>query len=62
MVEHIDNEAKNFKLELFKLAWYMRGAISMEDAFYLTFEDREIIGKIVEDNLETTKKSGLPFF
>ncbi len=40
----------------------MRGAISMEDAFYLTFEDREIIGKIVEDNLETTKKSGLPFF
>lgn len=62
MVDHIDNEAKNFKLELMKLAWYMRGAISMEDAFYLTFEDREIIGKIVEDNLETTKKSGLPFF
>lgn len=40
----------------------MRGSISMDDAFYLTYEDREIISKIVEDNLETTKKSGLPFF
>jgi hypothetical protein len=40
----------------------MRGAINMDDAFSLTYEDREIISKIVEDNLETTKKSGLPFF
>jgi hypothetical protein len=40
----------------------MRGAVSMDDAFAMTFEDREIIGKIVEENLETTKKSGLPFF
>jgi hypothetical protein len=28
----------------------------------LTQEDREIISKIVEKNLETTKESGLPFF
>jgi hypothetical protein len=61
-VENLDNEAKNFKLEVFKLAWYMRGAVSMDDAFAMTFEDREIIGKLVEENLETTKKSGLPFF
>ena len=45
-----------------KMAWYMRGAVSIEDAFALTYEDREIISKIIEDNLETTKKSGLPFF
>lgn len=58
----VDNDAKAFKAELFKLAWYMRGAISMEDAFYLSYEDRKIIAEIVEENLETTKKSGLPFF
>jgi hypothetical protein len=58
----IDNDAKALKAEIFKLAWYMRGAISMDEAFYLTFEDRKIISEIVEDNLETTKKSGLPFF
>jgi hypothetical protein len=40
----------------------MRGAVSIDEAFALTHEDREIISKLVEDNLETTKKSGLPFF
>jgi hypothetical protein len=58
----IDNDAKALKLEVFKLAWYMRGAVSIDEAFALTYEDREIISKLVEDNLETTKKSGLPFF
>jgi hypothetical protein len=61
-VEQIDNDAKNLKSEIFKLSWYMRGAVSLDEAFALTYEDREIISKIVEDNLETTKKSGLPFF
>ena len=32
------------------------------DAMQLTFEEREIIGEIIKENLETTKKSGLPFF
>jgi hypothetical protein len=40
----------------------MRGSLSVEEAFQLDYESREIIQKLVEDNLETTKKSGLPFF
>jgi len=28
----------------------------------LTKEEKDIISKIVNDNMETTKKSGLPFF
>lgn len=40
----------------------MRGAVTLEEGFYLTYEDRTIIGNIVKDNLETTKKSGMPFF
>jgi len=40
----------------------MRGGISIDDAFALSFEDREIISELIKDNLETTKKSGLPFF
>jgi len=28
----------------------------------MSWEEREIIGEIVAENLETTKKSGLPFF
>jgi hypothetical protein len=28
----------------------------------LSFEERQIVGEIVKDNLETTKKTQLPFF
>jgi hypothetical protein len=40
----------------------MRGGISYNDAILLSTEERQLIGKIVTDNLETSKKSGLPFF
>jgi ribosomal protein L9 len=58
----MEEENKKLRDELFKLSWYMRGGLSVEEAFYLSLEDREIIGKIVKENIETTKKSGLPFF
>jgi hypothetical protein len=28
----------------------------------MSSKERETIGKIIKENLETTKKSGLPFF
>ena len=58
----MEEEIKQLRDELFKLTWYMRGGLSVEEAFYLSFEDRNMIGGIVKENLETTKKSGLPFF
>ncbi len=39
----------------------MRG-MNYWDALMLSSEERSIIGEIIKDNLETTKKSGLPFF
>lgn len=61
-VTHMENEQKEIKSEILKLCWYMRGAVSLEEGFYLTYEDRSLISDIVKDNLETTKKSGMPFF
>jgi hypothetical protein len=40
----------------------MRGSISYEDAMLLSFTDRELINKIIKDNIETTEKTKLPFF
>ncbi len=40
----------------------MRGGISYAEAMHLSAEEREIITELVKDNLETTKKTGLPFF
>jgi hypothetical protein len=58
----MEKEAKALKSEALRLCWYMRGAISYDEAMQLSYEDREIISKLIDDNLETTKKSGLPFF
>jgi hypothetical protein len=40
----------------------MRGAVSYQDVLNMSNQDREQINKIAEKNMETTKKSGMPFF
>ena len=40
----------------------MRGSITLEEGFTMSFSDRELINELIKENLETTKKSGLPFF
>ena len=65
IIEYLDSfekDSKALKQELLKICWYMRGSISYEDAVFLSYNDREMINKIIKDNLETTKESGLPFF
>jgi len=57
----LDKEARAIKKDALKLCWYMRG-LSYSEAMNLSWEEREIIGEIVKENLETTKKTGLPFF
>lgn len=61
-IEEFDKDSKAIKKDLLTTCWYMRGSISYDDAMMLSYEDREIIAKIIKDNLETTKESGLPFF
>jgi hypothetical protein len=39
----------------------MRG-MGYAEAMMLSHEERMIISDIIKDNLETTKKTGLPFF
>lgn len=40
----------------------MRGGVTYDDAMMLDNNERKIINTIIKENLETTKKSGLPFF
>jgi hypothetical protein len=40
----------------------MRGGVSYEDILNMSTTERKAISKIIDDNLEATKKSGLPFF
>ena len=62
MIDDMDKEINDIRQEALRLAWYMRGGLTYEQALLLSIEERKIIGNIVKDNMETTKKSGLPFF
>jgi len=47
LVKDYELDSKAIKDELFKLCWYMRGGLSYSESMMLSFEDREIIGRIV---------------
>jgi hypothetical protein len=55
-------EIAEINTNAFRLSWYMRGGVSAIDIFNMTHDQIEILNKIVDSNLETTKKSRLPFF
>ena len=61
LIKRLEQEAKGIKDEIFRLSWYMRGGVSSEDLFHIySYEDRMIINEIIKENIETTKKSGMP--
>jgi hypothetical protein len=61
-LEDFDQEAGNIKKRLYELCWYMRGGISYAELVQLPIKDFLILNDIIKNNLEVTKKSGLPFF
>jgi hypothetical protein len=62
MTDKIEEEAFNIFCNAERIAWYMRGGICFTDIMNMTHEQIENLNKIIESNLETTKKSRLPFF
>lgn len=45
-----------------KLAWYMRGGVSFTDIMNMSHNEIDNLNKIIDENLETTKKTKMPFF
>ena len=62
LIDGMEKETKNIRNDSLKMAWYMRGGLSYTEAMHLSMEERSIINDIIKENLETTKKSRLPFF
>jgi hypothetical protein len=58
----MDQEAKQIKSEVLKMCWYMRGGVTYSEVMNMSNFERESMSKLIKENLETTKKSGLPFF
>ena len=58
----MDKECGTIRQEALKMAWYMRGGLTYDQALQLSLPERTAISELIKENLETTKKSGLPFF
>ena len=62
LIEGYEKEIKAVKNNALRMVWYMRGGLTYEDAMLLSDDERTMVNNLIKENLETTKKSGMPFF
>jgi urease accessory protein UreF len=62
LLDQMEEECAEIKKSALTMAWYMRGGATYIDILNMSTEERTAINKLIENNLETTKKSNLPFF
>lgn len=58
----MEKYATALKDEIIRITWWMRGGITYTEAMQLGFKERELIGKLIKDNQEASKKAGIPIF
>jgi len=58
----MEEECKAIKKNALQSSWYMRGGVSYEDVLNMSIQERDAISEIINENLETTKKTQMPFF
>lgn len=61
-VTKLENESKAIRKNIYKMAWFMRGSVNIDQLFGMDIADQEILAELIKENLETTKESGMPFF
>ena len=57
----LDNDIADFKRELSKISWYMRGGVTLQELLHAySYDDRIAMYSVIKENLEMTKQSHLP--
>lgn len=57
----LDNEVLQYKDQLFRISWHMRGGINVNDLFHTySVEDIELINNIIKEHINLTKETQLP--
>lgn len=58
MVKQVNSIEEN----AIRMSWYMRGGVTYNDIINMSFKQTEMINSVIDANLETTKKTKMPFF
>jgi hypothetical protein len=62
LIDDMESECTAIKKNALSMSWYMRGGVTYEDVLNMSTMEREEIKKIIDNNLDVTKKSQMPFF
>lgn len=58
----MEKECADIKKSALTMSWHMRGGASYGDILNMSTEERKQINLLIEDHMEVTKKSGLPYY
>lgn len=62
LINDYEKDVEEIKRSALSMSWYMRGGVTYEDVLNMSQSERLAIGSIIENNLETTKNTQMPFF
>ena len=62
LLNQMEKEANELKRQGLKMSWYMRGGATYNDVMQMSSAERKLINELAKENIETTKKSNLPYF
>jgi hypothetical protein len=62
LVDQYESDIKKIKSNILQMCWHMRGGVTYTEAMNMSVTERNLIAKIVEEHMETTKKTGLNYF
>lgn len=61
-IEQLETESNNIRKSCMQHAWSMRGGAQYLDIMNMSYVERGMITALSKENIETSQKSGLPFF
>jgi len=58
----MEEEVQGIKKNALSMAWYTRGSASYEDVLNMSYAERKHLADLIEEHMDVTKKTQLPFF
>ena len=62
LLDGYEKQVDDIRYSALQMAWYMRGSVSYTDVLNMSPSEIASCNEIIEENLETTKKTNIPFF
>jgi hypothetical protein len=57
----LENEIKEFKYDLYKICWYMRGGVQLNDLMdRYSYDDRQIMYDVIDSNIKSSQENQMP--